>query len=198
MFTSFALRWANTHFTLFVPLLTMSSNIQLFSFPRTGSQNLTQARSVVLPLPNFHRAVIFVKTLYLGVAIHGLYLLGHKMVKKEWLHGSRDRANEKILPLMYYFIPCGSTVSGVFKSNLCKYSYVSVCGWAVSWKSGTKKYLPVECKSLQNVKYEICDFVPAQKNDLCILLTIKLLASIKTNRAHSYPSKNYFPYQTQH
>ena len=61
----------------------MSSNIQLFSFPRTGSQNLTQARAVVLPLPNFHRAVIFAKTLYLGVAIHGLYLLGHKMVKKE-------------------------------------------------------------------------------------------------------------------
>ena len=53
------------------------------SFPRTGSQNLTQARAVVLPLPNFHRAVIFAKTLYLGVAIHGLYLLGHKMVKKE-------------------------------------------------------------------------------------------------------------------
>ena len=53
------------------------------SLPRTGSQNLSQAKAVVLPLPNFHRAVIFVKTLYLGVAIHGLYLLGHKMVKKE-------------------------------------------------------------------------------------------------------------------
>ena len=172
MFTSFALRWANTHFTpiFFVPLLTMSSNIQLFSgkemthsLPRTGSQNLTQARAVVLPLPNFHRAVIFVKTLYLGVAIHGLYLLGHKIVKKEWLHGSRDRANEKILPLMYYFIPCGSTVSGVFKSNLCKYSYVSVCGWAVSWKSGTKKCLPVKCKSLQKCEMWNLRFCPCSK-----------------------------------
>merc|ERR1711934_81022 len=50
---------------------------------RSSGQNLNQARAVVLPLPSFHRAVIFAKTLYVGVAIHGLFMIGQKMVKKE-------------------------------------------------------------------------------------------------------------------
>merc|ERR1712233_103594 len=50
---------------------------------RSSGQHLNQARAVVLPLPSFHRAVIFAKTLYVGVAIHGLFMIGQKMVKKE-------------------------------------------------------------------------------------------------------------------
>merc|ERR1712032_766690 len=46
---------------------------------RSSGQHLNQARAVVLPLPNFHRAVIFAKTLYLGVAIHGLFMIGQEM-----------------------------------------------------------------------------------------------------------------------
>ena len=57
--------------------------ILILSIPRSSGQHLNQARAVVLPLPNFHRAVIFAKTLYLGVAIHGLFMIGQKMVKKE-------------------------------------------------------------------------------------------------------------------
>ena len=53
-----------------------------FSILRSSGQQLQQARAVVLPLPSFHRAVIFAKTLYIGVAIHGLFMIGQKMVKK--------------------------------------------------------------------------------------------------------------------
>ena len=84
-----------SHFTSSVALATtlllvFSTPVQLslkiiliLSIPRSSGQHLNQARAVVLPLPNFHRAVIFAKTLYLGVAIHGLFMIGQKMVKKE-------------------------------------------------------------------------------------------------------------------
>ena len=93
-----------------------------FSILRSSGQQLQQARAVVLPLPSFHRAVIFAKTLYIGVAIHGLFMIGQKMVKKsEWLHGGGDDgANEKILPLMCcYLIPSSGT-----RCKLCKYSFI--------------------------------------------------------------------------
>ena len=107
--------------------------ILILSIPRSSGQHLNQARAVVLPLPNFHRAVIFAKTLYLGVAIHGLFMIGQKMVKKEWLHGrAGDGENEKILPLVYYLISCSA-----IRCKPCKYSFISVAlAWLQCGKDG--------------------------------------------------------------